>query len=664
MTKEGIIGWCNKIIDWLFLGVVFLTPVYFAYFAENVNVFELNKLLIVRLGVSLVLFLTLLKISLGAELSYYRSRFLWLISLGILLVYVVAGVVWSVNPSLSFLGNYGRQQGVYSLLHYWLFFVLLLVNLSSFRQVKGLIYSAIWATVPVVAYGIAQHYHLDPQPWQVFLNRSFSSLGQPNFLGHYLAMMIPITATAWWLIKSKVRYAVLILLIVQLACLLFTMSRGAWLGLLPGVIASLGFWAALGGRRRLLALGGFFLGFFLLICGWLAFRPIDNPAPLGRYAQRMASIFDKDFATNKSRWLYWTAAFEHFAAAPKWRWLVGFGKDSQAVIFTERYHQNWGLYEELNAFPDRAHNLAVDCLLEFGLIGCLILAALPLWLFGRAIRYLWRERQTQNERYYVVWGLLLSVGGYFFTALFGFPLTTHYLYYYLCLALLVFIVMNQDRRPAAINFISLAFKWTMTAALIFFVTFFFYFLTIKAFVADCFYMLAKRAEFRNDCGSTLRYANHMLNYFAVSEKLRQDYVLLNVNCLPFVSDEDDRRLVAENILEVLGEEKTWPFVYSLTLERARAYAVLGVYLDAAYYERAEKIYQSLIAFNSDITFHYQDYARMKMWSGDYAAAERIILQGLAVTPSVDQGFHQTSVNKQRDYFNKLLESLRSQSKLE
>jgi O-antigen ligase len=318
IKKEKIITWCERTIDWLFLVIIFLTPIYFAYFAENFSVFELNKLLIVRSGTALILSLFLIKTCLGAKVFYYNKKVWWL-SLAILSVYVLGGVVFSLRPNLSLWGNYYRQQGVYSLVFYWLFFILLLLNLKSWQQIKRIIIVVLTASALVSFYGIAQHFGFDPQKWSESSRKCFSSLGQPNFLGHYLVMVIPLTIGAWRLAKPKEKYFLPILLLVQIACLLFTFSRSAWLALIFCSIFFLFLFLVINKKRKLViffSLSFFFLFFLIFFLGKQSFCSNSAFCP---FYNRFVSSFNFSFDTNKLRLEYWSTVPSQFAQAPWWQ---------------------------------------------------------------------------------------------------------------------------------------------------------------------------------------------------------------------------------------------------------------------------------------------------------------------------------------------------------
>jgi hypothetical protein len=82
------------------------------------------------------------------------------------------------------------------LLHYIVFFLIVILNLKNWQQIKRIIFAALSSSAIVCLYGFLQYADLDFVSWKksaVFQGRIFSSLGQPNFLGHWLIMVIPLS---------------------------------------------------------------------------------------------------------------------------------------------------------------------------------------------------------------------------------------------------------------------------------------------------------------------------------------------------------------------------------------------------------------------------------------------------------------------------------------
>jgi O-antigen ligase len=95
----------------------------------------------------------------------------------------------------------------------------------------------------VSLYALLQYLGLDFFLWSEtpsVTGRAFSSLGQPNFLGHFLAINIPIIIFSLvFLTKKKFyKFLVFLVLLLNLSALVISLSRAAWLALFFGLIFS------------------------------------------------------------------------------------------------------------------------------------------------------------------------------------------------------------------------------------------------------------------------------------------------------------------------------------------------------------------------------------------------------------------------------------------
>ena len=202
----------------------------------------------------------------------------------------------SVTPWQSFWGSYQRLQGTFTMFSYLIFFFGVWGALRHEAQWRRLQYTIILVSLPIALYGIIQHYRLDPLPWGGdTVERVAGNLGNAIFLAAYLIMAVPltlerlITATRRMLLEEQgstsdalTAGAMLFVLAVQLIAILFTQSRGPWIGLAMGlyifgllVLTSLrqqaGGARTLHGKELLMGMGMGLLGLGALGLGLAAF---------------------------------------------------------------------------------------------------------------------------------------------------------------------------------------------------------------------------------------------------------------------------------------------------------------------------------------------------------------------------------------------------------
>jgi tetratricopeptide (TPR) repeat protein len=176
---------------------------------------------------------------------------------GLAAVYVLSSI-FSLEPALSWLGNYTRAQGTVVFLCYVIMFGVVLSELRTREQINRILYSLVAGSVPIGLYAILQHLGADPLRWSnPIAGRPSASMGNPIFLGAYLAMVIPL---AFGLVMGAVRrarragkriqgYAALIcsgaVLALDAFALFVTKSRGPALGLAAAAYVCMFLWLVL-----------------------------------------------------------------------------------------------------------------------------------------------------------------------------------------------------------------------------------------------------------------------------------------------------------------------------------------------------------------------------------------------------------------------------------
>ena len=102
----------------------------------------------------------------------------------------------------------------------------------------SLVRGALAEPLSIALYGVAQHLGLDPINWITdSVSPVLSTMGRSNFLGAYLAMVLPFSLSR--ILRpvdgtQRLRYAIILLL--QMSCLLLTQARAAWLGFTVGCL--------------------------------------------------------------------------------------------------------------------------------------------------------------------------------------------------------------------------------------------------------------------------------------------------------------------------------------------------------------------------------------------------------------------------------------------
>lgn len=439
----------DLLIEFSYLAVIFIVPLYFSIIFPTYNIFELSKLSVFKIFVWLLFFLTTIKLffypvkwpfSFSERKDYYRvfKKYLavpliFIIGLGITLFF-------SINPQQSFFGSYDRQAGYLSSLFYFFWFILVVFNILTInnrpsqkssednltKKIDRVVVVASLSGFIVAVYGILQILGIDFLSWPenpLLTKRTFSTFGQPNFLASWLLLVIPLSA--YLIYKNKkvlLRFFYSLIFLAQIACLFFTSSRGGLVAFgLVGLIfiVYLIFFTNLKTSKKLLASLG------LLVVAIAGIWGLNNLLP-----GRLNSLLDLKSGSLAARVNFYSAAADAITKKP----IFGYGLENGGEVFINYYQQNWGVYGNVSSTTDKAHNLILDIVLASGFFGLIFYIILYYYFFRLAGDNIRHQKMGALS-------LALSLGGaaYLISLMFSFGIVVGEVYFWLYFALIVAI---------------------------------------------------------------------------------------------------------------------------------------------------------------------------------------------------------------------------------
>lgn len=368
-------------IGWLLTAT--LVPLWVNLWADQP--FEPSKAALLRSLVWLVAGVWLIECLLRQKSPFrelQNNPLLWpVVGLGTVLLF---STLFAFDSRLSLFGSYTRSQGLLTRLSYPLLFLVVSARAKRLEQAERLLTVMVFTVLPLSLIGILQAMGMDPLGL-VSDARSplYATLGRANFVGAYLAMMLPLTL-GLLLVKEERpwRLALFTLLVGQGAVIVLTLARGAWLAAGAGLsaFALLWFWPRLGSRQRRVVAGAGLpaaVTAVLGLGGWMV------QARAGSVAARRT---------------IWSAVWELLRERP---WL-GYGPDALEAVFPRVYPPELVYYQGRDVFVDRAHNFFLDWAVATGVIGTtvmlLVLAVfflLAIGLYGKNNRVL--EHSTSSS---------------------------------------------------------------------------------------------------------------------------------------------------------------------------------------------------------------------------------------------------------------------------
>ena len=295
ISAEDLVAWINRGLEVLWLLVVVLVPLAFVtrgdlISASAIAYLEMPKIALLRTLVGLMAILWLIEWGVQARFSIgplFDNRSFrpkpgaWLAALGgwlrhqptrwlnlaaaIYLATVLLSTVLSTSFAVSMWGEVPGEDGyaTYTIIAYVLLFGVIATHLKARAQVWRLLAAIAVVGVLVAGYGMSQHYGFDPLDLRFPENtsRATSTMGNAILAGAVMVMTIPITLIAatihlrgpvkttgfWWKLGLWA-----LVLAIQLLGLIFTESRGPWMGTVLALVALVGLASVFASWRYLL----------------------------------------------------------------------------------------------------------------------------------------------------------------------------------------------------------------------------------------------------------------------------------------------------------------------------------------------------------------------------------------------------------------------------
>ena len=353
----------------------------------------------------------------------------------------LAATLLSASVAVSVWGEVPGQDGypAYTMAAYAVLFAVIATHLKTRRQLWRMIAAIVTSGTLVALYAVFQHYGQDflvlTPPTQP--ERATSTLGNAIFAGSVLLMTASLTTAAATMVRPgpvDKKWVWLIpgtwvaLLTVQLLAIVFTLSRGPWIGLILALALFLTLAGVFAGWRTALR-GGLLLGLAVLFV-WLVLRipgPVSpgaegqgTPATASEAAGRLTSIGGQvtsgSFGARRDIWITsWRlmsqhpwVAFDTLGLSPL-RPLVGYGPDLFRSVYLLESHPRGERLVPGEAH--QAHNYLLHAGVEMGYLGL----AASLGLFGIPIviagYFLLRRRDPDSPGYTDCAGFKLLLAG-------------------------------------------------------------------------------------------------------------------------------------------------------------------------------------------------------------------------------------------------------------
>jgi O-antigen ligase len=312
-----------ELISYILSVIVIISPFLFLQFGKSP--FEFPKFIF-----SLIIAQCLAIILLFKNINITKNKLLLLISLFVLITFIAD--MLGFDPRTSLLGGEYRFQGLLLLLAGFIFALAASVLKNKLIIYRSIIISSLALSVITILQFLLL---ITKQPILNYNGRIVATLGNPNFIGAYLAMTLPFLLS--WNLKNK--FLKLLLIFIPVLAVLISCSLSAILAttIILTIFAFIKLWQH--NKKNL------FGGIVILIISVLVII-LGLGKSIYRYSQ-----WD-------NRFLIWDAGIKSVSNHP----LLGIGQENFELIFPKNMHYK----------VDNAHNIFLETVVSSGSFGLLI----------------------------------------------------------------------------------------------------------------------------------------------------------------------------------------------------------------------------------------------------------------------------------------------------
>lgn len=427
----------ENIINWIIKFIVFLIPL--AFWPTLNDAVALPKFTLLLVGAIIICAVVLINVhqrlakGKGLLIGYRILN----LPVAIFLLVVVFNSIRSPLPHHSLWGTYRFYfHGLLAITSFIIFYfaVAYIRREDSADLIKYMLISG----GIVSLYGIFQRFGLDFVTWQnISKLRVNSSMGNPNFLGSFLAMLLPpCLGFLFAQEKSKKKLVFMGLFLFMCSTLILTYSRASWFGVSIGLVVfflSVG-WNTLKRNSKYIILIALFLVLFIVLDYSLLHKDGGKSV-----IERASSIFNLKESGIASRLAGYRICLDMIVEQP----FLGRGLDTFVLFFRKYMSMDYLAYAGNLVQAGYAHNELLQYACDLGIIG----VGIYLWiiiLFYIAVSKLIRDTRYSFINRPLIAGIAGSVTALLVQNQFSFSTITTSLYFWIMLGIVSASISPED----------------------------------------------------------------------------------------------------------------------------------------------------------------------------------------------------------------------------
>jgi len=337
--------------------------------------FIVPKILVLRSLIFLMLGLYILLLCINFK--EYKPKLTWL-SLVVSLFLLSFGISTfvGVDPYHSFWDNHERMLGLFTVLHYGIYYFIGSAMFKEWADWKWALRIFLLAGSVVMGVALLQHFYPD-----ILLNqgsdRSSSTLGNPIYVGGY-ALFLMFVSYLLYIKEAEIvwKWAAAILGFLAFIGLLTSGTRGSLVGLLVGLLVGIILYAIyLKNSPRLRKVLWIIIGFGMIMTVVLFVnRKAEWVVKIPAIGRTVSTSWSE--VVNSPRLIAWSIGVQSFKEKP----VFGWGPNNFFYAFNTHYNPKSLEHGYPETWFDNAHNILVNTLTVQGLFG--IITYIGIFIIG------------------------------------------------------------------------------------------------------------------------------------------------------------------------------------------------------------------------------------------------------------------------------------------
>jgi O-antigen ligase len=285
------------------------------------------------------------------------------ISLGLIAFFVILFVssVFGVDFNLSFWGDIERMLGVFHLLHFLVFYFIIITVFRSQKDWRNLFIAFLFVAGLVNLYGVGEYLGITGRSGAG--SRIMSTIGNAAYVGAYALFGFYFSILLLVKEKNKALKVISVLsALLSIVALILSGTRGAYLGFGASIVVLL-FAVVLLTKAKAKKISLALLIIFLISYSFLFVNREQDFVKNNGTLYRL-TYFSMTDTTMNTRFLSWEAAWLDFFSHP----ILGNGYGNYAATFDRYFNPKFYDYTTESYF-DKAHNNLVEIASTTGILG-------------------------------------------------------------------------------------------------------------------------------------------------------------------------------------------------------------------------------------------------------------------------------------------------------